>query len=114
MIRGNNEGLGPELFPRIIVEVAKVDVGEVQLGDASGVDAQADAAAGQRFPDMILMAVVPEVTGAGERPDQMVIRILQRFVVLAEASLTAAVNLGRFEHPQRLVGPQVIVGVLPT
>lgn len=65
-MRRNNVGLGPELFLRIINEVAEVNVREVQLGHPGSINEQSHSASGQRFADVVGVTLVAQLTVVAE------------------------------------------------
>ena len=113
MIRRNNGGLGPELFLRIIKEIAEVPVGEVHLGAAGGIDAQSHLAVGEDFSEMIVVAVVVEMSAGRDLLDQVSLRIANPTVVVVQAGLAATVDLSGTKLAQGLVRSHVITLVLP-
>ena len=113
MIRRNNGGLGPELFLRIIKEIAEVPVGEVHLGAAGGIDAQSHLAVGEDFSEMIVVAGVVEMSAGRDLLDQVSLRIANHTVVVVQPGLAAMVDLSRTKLAQGLVRSHVITLVLP-
>jgi len=89
----------PPLAPALGVkgEIAEVDVGEVQLGPALGVEVEADALAGEHLADLIVFAFVREVPARGDDLHFVIGRVDQGFVVLVEPA-GARVALTRRPH----------------
>ena len=113
MIRRDNGGLGPELFRRIIKEIAEVSVGEVHLGAAGGIDAQSHPAVGEDFSEMIVVAFVVEMSAGRDLLDQIRLGIANPTVVVVQAGLAATVDLSGTKLAQGLVRSHVITLVLP-
>jgi hypothetical protein len=81
----NDVGWRPESFLRVVVKVAEMDVGEGQLGAVVGIPLQADAAAGEDFAEMIVVALVPKMTGGGNALHQPALGAAHGGVVVAQA-----------------------------
>ena len=94
-------------------QMAQMDVGKVEVGLAGGIEFQADRFTGEGLADMIVVAFMGQVAGNGHDLDLLIRRIDQRFVVLAQAPGAGMVKLGRRALVERLVGPLMVVGVLP-
>ena len=105
MIRRNNGGLGPELFLRIIKEIAEVPVGEVHLGAAGGIDAQSHLAVGEDFSEMIVVAFVVEMSAGRDLLDQIRLGIANHTVVAVQPGLAATV---KFEPDKAGPGPRAV------
>ena len=91
MVGRNNGGLGPQLFLRVVVKVAEVDVGEVHLGATVAGRMQCDPAASEDLPEVVIVSLVGDVSADRNGLHQPALRITQRFVILAEPALAAAV-----------------------
>lgn len=114
MMRRNNGGLGPELFLRIIKEITEVKIGEVQLGRAGAIAIQTDPARGEYFAEVVVVAFMPKMSADGNFPDQILFRIADHFVILAQPARAAPVDLSRTKLAQGLVWSYLITLVQPT
>ena len=95
MMRRDDGGLGPELFLRIIKEIAEVSVGEVHLGGAGRIDTQSHPAVDEDFSEMIVVAFVVEMSAGRDLLDQISLGIANHPVVVVQPGLAATVDLSR-------------------
>ena len=79
----------------VIGEIAEMNIGEVQLGPALGIEVQTDPFIGEGFTNVIVLALVRQVAARGNHFYFKVGRIDQRFVVLVEPAAAGLVKLGR-------------------
>src|SRR5580704_3195286 len=92
MVRRGDVGRRPESPLRTIGEITEVDVGEMQLGLAFGIEVKPHAFVREGLSNMIAFAFVRQETTAGDPLDFIVRRIDQRFVLLVEPAGTGLVK----------------------
>ena len=93
MVRRGDVGRRPESPLRTMSEIPEVDVGEMELGLAFGVETQPHAFVCERLTHMIAFSFVRQEAALGDALDFEVRRIDQRFVVLIEPAGTGLVKL---------------------